>query len=117
MSSFICSPLHLLAFPPLSEDEGLYIQKRVLATNIGSAFHEILEHFKDCKTIEDKKNQGSDMINTVIGYNIRGRFCSAVAHFLLDGMKVQRFAGLMTYDVWKLVLAFVQEGLCSSMCL
>ena len=88
----------------------VYLQKRAVTTEIGSAFHEILDLFSSCKSMEEKKRIGSDMTNVQIGYLIRGRFCTAIAWLLLDGMKVQLFGGLVTRDVWKVVGAFVQEG-------
>ena len=50
------------------------------------------------------------MTNETLGHMIRGRFCSAIASLLLDGVKLQRLGGLVQYDVWKIVNSFIQEG-------
>ena len=42
-------------------------QKRAIATEIGSAFHDILELFKTTKTNEEKKKIASDMTNETLG--------------------------------------------------
>ncbi len=44
-----------------------FLQKRIIVTEIGSSFNEVLEQFKDCKSSEDKKRVGSDMANNTIG--------------------------------------------------
>ena len=47
-----------------------YLQKRSIATEIGSSFNEILEQFKDCKSSEEKKRIASDMANDTIGNSL-----------------------------------------------
>ena len=42
-------------------------QKRAIATEIGSAFHDILELFKTTKSNEEKKKVASDMTNETLG--------------------------------------------------
>ena len=41
---------------------------------------------------------------------IRGRFCSAVASLLMDGLKLPKLVGLIQHDVWKVINSFCQEG-------
>ena len=45
-----------------------------------------------------------------IGHMIRGRFCSAVASLLMDGLKLPKLVGLIQHDVWKVINSFCQEG-------
>lgn len=93
----------------------LYLQKKVIVTEVGTAFHEVLSQFEHTRDSEEKKRIGSDMINAPLGHVIRGRFCSAIARLLLDGMRPYRMEGLITDDIWKVTLAFCHEGECSGL--
>ena len=84
--------------------------KKAITTEIGSAFHEILEQFGRTRDIKEKERIGSDMTNVAIGHMIRGRLCSALAGLLLDGLKPYRMEGLVVDDIWKVTVAFCQEG-------
>ena len=84
--------------------------KKAITTEIGSAFHEILEQFGRTRDIKEKDRIGSDMTNVAIGHMIRGRLCSALAGLLLDGLKPYRMEGLVVDDIWKVTVAFCQEG-------
>lgn len=103
--SSLCS---FFSLPPRPD---LYTSKRMLATNIGSAFMEILGLFKGSLSLDEKKKIASDMTNESVGHMVRGRFCTSVAMLLLDGVKLQKLGGLIQYDVWKLVTSFCQEGM------
>ena len=41
------------------------------------------------------------MINNYMGYTIRGRFCSALAALMLEGLKPYRIQRLVVNDVWE----------------
>ena len=62
---FVCSHSDAEALRLFAQQQ--YLQKRAIATEIGSAFHEILEQFKTCKSSEEKKKVASDMANETIG--------------------------------------------------
>ena len=53
---------------------------------------------------------GSDMTNYHMGHAVRGRFCSALASLLLEGLRPYRIQRLVLNDVWKVSSAFCQEG-------
>ena len=93
-----------------SNEATLYMTKKAITTEIGSAFHEILEQFGRTRDIKEKERIGSDMTNVAIGHMIRGRLCSALAGLLLDGLKPYRMEGLVVDDIWKVTVAFCQEG-------
>ena len=79
-------------------------------TEVGTAFHNILKQFETTRDHAEKKKIGSDMINVSMGHVVRGEFCSAIAHILLDGLRRYRFEGLVQDDVWKVTVAFSNEG-------
>ena len=93
-----------------SDEATLYMTKKAITTEIGSAFHEVLEQFGCTRDLKEKERIGSDMTNVAIGHMIRGRLCSALAGLLLDGLKPYRMEGLMVDDIWKVTVAFCQEG-------
>ena len=84
----------------------------MIVTEIGSAFHEIMIQFEKSRDLAEKKRIGSDMTNIAIGHMIRGRFCSALAALILDGLRPYRLEGLVTDDIWKVTAAFCNEGNC-----
>jgi hypothetical protein len=90
-----------------------YQQRRVLITNIGSAFNDILEVFGNVKSGEEKKRLACDMTHPSIGHMIRGKFCTSLACLLLDGAQLHRLGGLIQYDIWKIVTEFHQENMTS----
>ena len=91
-------------------EERLYIAKKFIVTEVGSAFHEIMVQFEKSRDLAEKKRIGSDMTNTAMGHMIRGRFCSALAVLILDGLRPYRLEGLVTDDIWKVTVAFCNEG-------
>ena len=93
-----------------SDEATLYMTKKAITTEIGSAFHEVLEQFGCTRDLKEKERIGSDMTNVAIGHMIRGRLCSALAGLLLDGLKPYRMEGLVVDDIWKVTVAFCQEG-------
>ena len=82
----------------------------MLATEIGTAAQQILSQFERTRDNEEKKKIGSDMTNHVMGSMVRGRFCSAIASLLCDGLKPSRLGGLVQDDIWKVTVAFCHEG-------
>ena len=84
-----------------SDEATLYMTKKAITTEIGSAFHEVLEQFGCTRDLKEKERIGSDMTNVAIGHMIRGRLCSALAGLLLDGLKPYRMEGLVVDDIWK----------------
>ena len=88
-----------------------YQRKRAIVTHIGSAFNEVLEIFSKSKSTDEKKRLGSDMTNEKLGHMVRGAFCTSIASLILDGVKLQRFGGLIQHDIWKLITSFHQEGI------
>ena len=50
------------------------------------------------------------MINNDMGYTVRGRFCSALASLILDGLRPYRIQRLILNDIWKVTSSFCQEG-------
>ncbi len=88
----------------------LFVQKKAIVTEIGMAFQVILAQFEKTRDVEEKKRIGSDMMNVDMGHMVRGRFCSAIARLILDGMKPYRMEGLIIDDIWKITTAFCQEG-------
>ena len=91
-------------------EERLYTAKKFIITEIGSAFHEVMVQFEKSRDLAEKKRIGSDMTNIAIGHMIRGRFCTALATLLLDGLRPYRLEGLVTDDIWKVTVAFCNEG-------
>ena len=91
-------------------DDKLYVAKKVIVTEIGSSFHEIIIQFEKSRDMAEKKRIGSDMTNIAIGHMIRGRFCSALAALILDGLRPYRLEGLVTDDIWKVTTGFCNEG-------
>ena len=92
----------------------LYLSKKVLVTEVGTAFHEVVEMFATTRDMASKKKIGSDMMNPTIGHLIRGHFCSSLATLLLDGLRPYRFQGIMQDDIWKITIAFCTSGKVSS---
>ena len=88
----------------------MYITKKLIITEIGSAFHEIMVQFEKSRDLAEKKRIGSDMTNITMGHMIRGRFCTALAALVLDGLRPYRLEGLLTDDIWKVTVAFCNEG-------
>ena len=88
----------------------LYTQKKLIVTEIGTAAQQILTQFERTRDNEEKKRIGSDMTNLAMGNMIRGRFCSAIASLLCDGLKPSRLGGLVQDDIWKVAVAFCHEG-------
>ena len=70
-----------------------------------------MEQFEVSRDQAGKKKIGSDMVNVAMGHLIRGEFCTAIAKLLLDGMKPYRLEGLIQDDVWKVTVAFSNEGI------
>ena len=91
-------------------EERLYIAKKFIVTEVGSAFHEIMVQFEKSWDLAEKKRIGSDMTNITMGHMIRGQFCSALAAMILDGLRPYRLEGLVTDDIWKVTVAFCNEG-------
>ncbi len=58
----------------------------------------------------EKKRIGSDMTNPTIGHLIRGRFCSAIARIMLDGLRPYRLQGMIQDNIWKVTTAFCSAG-------
>ena len=71
MYTFIYIYIHVhVSFISDSETQraiAFHQHKRAIATEIGSAFHDILELFKTTKTNEEKKKIASDMTNETLG--------------------------------------------------
>ena len=95
-------------------EDKLYVAKKVIITEIGSAFHEIMVEFEKSRDMAEKKRIGSDMTNIAMGHMIRGRFCSSLAALALDGLRPYRLEGLVSDDIWKVTTAFCNEGTCSN---
>ena len=70
-----------------------------------------MEQFEISRDQAEKKKVGSDMTNASMGHIVRGEFCSAIAHLLMDGLKPYRFEGLVQDDIWKVTVAFSNEGM------
>lgn len=70
-----------------------------------------MEQFEASRDQAEKKKIGSDMINASMGHQIRGEFCTTIARLLLDGMRPYRLEGLIQDDIWKVTVAFNNEGL------
>ena len=66
--------------------------------------------FEKSRDLAEKKRIGSDMTNIAMGHMIRGRFCSALAAMILDGLRPYRLEGLVTDDIWKVTVAFCNES-------
>ena len=95
-----------------SLEDQLYTSKKVIVTEIGSAFHEVMVvQFEKTRDLAEKKRIGSDMTNIAIGHMIRGRFCSSLAALILDGLRPYRLEGLVIDDIWKVTAAFCNEGM------
>lgn len=88
----------------------LYLSKKVVITEIGSSFHDIINLFGQTRDLGEKKKIGSDMTNPAIGHMVRGRFCSAIARLLLDGLRPYRLQGILQDDIWKVTMAFCSAG-------
>ena len=88
----------------------LYLSKKVLVTEVGSAFHAIMDLFGETRSVSSKKRIGSDMTNQAMGHLIRGRFCSALSHLMLDGLRPYRLQGIVQDDIWKVTVAFCNAG-------
>ena len=58
----------------------------------------------------EKKKIGSDMTNPNMGHMIRGRFCSALARLLLDGLRPYRLQGIVQDNIWDVTIAFCNAG-------
>ena len=93
-----------------SLEDKLYVAKKVIVTEIGSAFHEIMIQFEKSRDLAEKKRIGSDMTNISIGHMIRGRFCTSLAALVLDGLRPYRLEGLVNDDIWKVTNGFCNEG-------
>ncbi|XP_064387985.1 uncharacterized protein LOC135336189 isoform X2 [Halichondria panicea] len=93
-----------------STEVSLYLTKKLIVTEIGTAFHHVMEQFEVSRDQAGKKKIGSDMVNVAMGHLIRGEFCTAIAKLLLDGMKPYRLEGLIQDDVWKVTVAFSNEA-------
>ena len=87
-----------------------YVSKKVLVTEVGSAFHHVVEMFAQTRDISSKKKIGSDMTNPAMGHLIRGPFCSSLVSLLLDGLRPYRFQGIVQDDIWKITTAFCNSG-------
>ena len=94
----------------VKEDHTLYLAKKVLVTEVGSAFHAIMELFGQSRTIASKKRIGSDMTNPAMGHLIREHFCSALSKLMLDGLLPYRLQGIVQDDIWKVTVAFCKSG-------
>lgn len=79
----------------------------MLVTDIGSSFHDIMNLFGKTRDNAEKKRIGSDMTNSAMGHLIRGKFCSALARLLLDGLRPYHLQGIMKDDIWDVMLAFI----------
>lgn len=88
----------------------MYVSKKVIVAEISSAFHDVMQQFECTRLVKEKKRIGSDMTNVAIGHMIRGRFCSALARLILDGLKPYRMEGLVVDDIWRVTVAFCNEG-------
>ena len=95
-----------------TDESSNYLRKKTTITEIGKAFHEIMSHFEKTRDHSEKKRIGSDMTNPAMGHLVRGQFCSALATLLLDGLRPYRLEGLVQDDIWKVTLAFCNEGRC-----
>ena len=95
---------------PLPSEATLYVTKKVIVAEISSAFHDVMQQFECTRLVKEKKRIGSDMTNVAIGHMIRGRFCSALARLILDGLKPYRMEGLVVDDIWRVTVAFCNEG-------
>lgn len=93
-----------------SAENSLYLSKKTIVTELGTAFHHIMEQFEVTRDQAEKKKIGSDMINASMGHTVRGEFCTAVARLILDGLKPYRFEGLIQDNIWKVTVAFSNEA-------
>jgi len=101
---------HMHTHIPLPSEATLYVTKKVIVAEISSAFHDVMQQFECTRLVKAKKRIGSDMTNVAIGHMIRGRFCSALARLILDGLKPYRMEGLVVDDIWRVTVAFCNEG-------
>jgi hypothetical protein len=88
-----------------------FYRKRII-TAIGAAAHDVVSQFEQTRDTEEKKRIGSDMVNSGMGFTVRGRFCSALAGLILEGLRPYRIQRLVLNDIWKVTAAFCQESQC-----
>lgn len=101
---------HARTHIPLPSEATLCVTKKVIVAEISNAFHDVMQQFECTRLVKEKKRIGSDMTNVAIGHMIRGRFCSALARLILDGLKPYRMEGLVVDDIWRVTVAFCNEG-------